>query len=751
MTSKSRIRNKNSEKMKREDSFSIRGKTVSFTKQDFITCPGKPDRMGSFARGDGVQFTLYSRHAKKVYLHFFKHKEDGIPIVSFPLSAEHHRTGDMWHIWIEGVKHGQLYGYSVEGEYNPKQGMRFNKNMLLIDPYARAITDHFRWQEGGAFSYDIHSLHGDLHPNLSKDFPLASKSIVIIDQDGESCPLTRPLNHAPQDCIIYETHLKGFTVDPSSKVKAKGTFKGMVEKIPYLKSLGVTSVELLPVQEFNERENTRINPFTKEPLQNYWGYSTINFFSPKESYAFTDVEGGQVREFRDMVESFHAAGIEIILDVVFNHTAEGNEYGPTLSFRGLDNTIYYILDDDKRYYRNYSGCGNTFNCNHPMVREFILDCLRYWVINMGVDGFRFDLASILGRDQMGNIMASPPLLERISQDGVLSSTKIIAEAWDAGGAYQVGSFPGGRWAEWNGMYRDDVRKFWRGDENMAGKFATRLTGSSDLYGDDGRTPLHSVNFVTCHDGFTLYDLVSYNHKHNEVNGEENRDGENHNYSFNCGVEGETDDEAVLALRRKMVKNFFGTLLVSQGIPMILGGDEFMRTQGGNNNAYCQDNPISWYNWELLEKNKTIARFVRKMIAFRKEHLILRREHFFHKQRAHAHHDPEISWHGVKPFSPCWEPHIKLVAFSLHPSWSDDPDSEKGISIYIAFNAWNGMINLSLPPLEKSKEWFRVVDTSHKSPEDIRSLGDEAPLDEKGRYSLHPQSMIILISKKVREL
>ncbi len=715
-------------------------------KTEFFTCPGTPDRMGCFARGSGVQFTLYSRHAKEVYLHFFKHKEDGIPFKSFTLTAKHHRTGDMWHIWVEGVKHGQLYGYSVDGEYNPRKGLRFNRNILLIDPYARAVTDHYRWNEGGVFSYDVHSLHGDADPNPNRNFHTATKSIVMIEEDGISCRLTRPLNLAPQECVIYETHVRGFTIDPSSGVEAKGTFKGLTEKIPYLQSLGVTSVELLPVQEFNEKENIRENPLTREPLCNYWGYSTINFFSPKESYAFSPVEGEQVREFREMVESFHAAGMEIILDVVFNHTAEGNEWGPTFSFRGLDNSIYYILSEDKRHYQNYSGCGNTFNCNHPMVREFILDCLRYWVIHMGVDGFRFDLASVLGRDQQGNIMASPPLLERISQDGVLSSTKIIAEAWDAGGAYQVGSFPGGRWAEWNGQYRDDVRRFWRGDAHMAGKFATRITGSSDLYGDDGRSPLHSVNFITCHDGFTLYDLVSYNRKHNEANGEDNRDGENVNYSFNCGVEGETDDDAILALRRKMVKNFFATLLVSQGIPMISGGDEFLRTQGGNNNAYCQDNPVSWYNWDLEKENADIVRFVREMIAFRKEHLILRREHFFHKQRRSSVHHHEIAWHGAEPFLPSWEPHVKLVAFSLHPSWKDDPDTEKGLSLYIAFNAWTDTITLTLPPLEKGKEWYRVVDTSRHSPFDILPQGEEEKLAKQGSYALLPQSMIVLLSK-----
>ncbi|MBF0275929.1 MAG: glycogen debranching protein GlgX, partial [Nitrospinae bacterium] len=569
-------------------------------KKNYNYKPGKPIPLGCYASNNGIQFALFSKNATLVHLHLFKSEENGIPEHTFTLSPEENKTGDVWHIWIEGLEHGQLYGYSIEGEYDPKNGHRFNANILLNDPYAKALTtNNSGWLNRYDFGYDASSNKKDMSLNPRKNFSSAVKS-VICTKNSFDWENTKTLNTPLQDYIIYEAHVKGLTAHPSAQSKKPGTFLGVIEKIPYLKELGITALELLPIQEFNKHESTMVNPVRDERLVNYWGYSTINFFSPSGCYAFSKTSGKQVEEFKEMVKELHKANIEVILDVVFNHTAEGNELGPTLSFRGIDNTVYYMLEKDKRYYKNYSGCGNTFNCNHPVVRDFILDCLRYWVIEMHVDAFRFDLASILGRDQEGNIMKNPPLIERIAEDPILRSAKIIAEAWDAGGAYQVGAFPGTRWAEWNGRYRDDVKKFWKGEHGMVGTLATRITGSSDLYGDDGRSPLHSINFVTCHDGFTLRDHVSYERKHNLENGENCHDGSNDNCSFNCGVEGETKNKEILNLRMKMTKNFLATLFLSQGIPMMLGGDEFGRTQKGNNNAYCQDNEISWFDWSLLE-------------------------------------------------------------------------------------------------------------------------------------------------------
>ena len=447
----------------------------------------------------------------------------------------------------------------------------------------------------------------------------------------------RPPRHPWSKTVIYETHVRGFTIHPSSGVEHPGTYRGLMEKIPYFKELGVTAVELMPVQEFNEYQVTGINPQTGQPLRNYWGYDPVAFFAPKASYSSSGGLGQQKLEFKEMVRAFHDAGIEVILDVVFNHTAEGNELGPTLCFRGIDNAIFYMLADDKRYYKDYTGTGNTINANHPVVRDHILAALRYWVVEMHVDGFRFDLASVLGRDGTGKLLANAPLLERIAEDPILRDVKIIAEAWDAAGAYEVGSFSERRWAEWNGRYRDDVRRFWRGDDGMLGLFASRICGSADIYAKSGKGPESSINFVTCHDGFTLNDLVSYRHKHNEANGENNHDGTDANFSENYGAEGETTDAGIESMRKRQIKNFLLTLLISRGVPMLLGGDEFRRTQGGNNNAYCQDNETSWYDWSYLEQHREIFRFTRGMIAFRRAHPILSKEQFYT--------DAEIHWFG----------------------------------------------------------------------------------------------------------
>ena len=580
------------------------------------TSPGTPLPLGTTLSENGVQFSVFSRHATAVVLQLFNSARGNDLSAEIILDPGLNKTGDIWHVFVEGIRAGQLYGYRADGPYHPEEGLRFNKNKLLLDPYTRAVSGNFNWDLSDARSYDSNSPEGDLSFSTLDSAGGAPKSIVVDNSFdwGDDRPLKIPM----KDTIIYETHIRGLTCHPSSGVSHPGTFQGVIEKIPYLQQLGITAVELLPIHEFDEREIIHRSPTTGKQLTNYWGYSTIGFFAPKGRYSTSGSMGEQVREFKKMVIALHKAGIEVILDVVFNHTAEGDETGPTLCFRGLDNTIYYLLADGGRRYKNFSGCGNTVNCNHPVVRDLILDCLLYWAIEMHVDGFRFDLASILGRDQEGTILTNSPLIERIAENPVLRDTKIIAEAWDAGGAYQVGGFPG-RWAEWNGHYRDDIRRFWRGDSGMVSQLATRLAGSSDLYQKNGRAPFHSVNFVTCHDGFTLHDLVSYATKHNGANGHNNRDGTDDNFSCNYGVEGETDSETINTLRTRQVKNFIATLMLSQGVPMLLGGDEFRRTQRGNNNAYCQDNELSWYDWNFVKKHKEIVRFTKELIAFRKRH------------------------------------------------------------------------------------------------------------------------------------
>ena len=492
--------------------------------------PGYPMPRGATFQGDGVQFTIFSRHADNVILVLFENEEPDSPYREIKLDPGKNRTGDIWHVFVRGIGPGQYYGYRVDGPFEPAEGHRFNRDRLLIDPCARALSGNFIWDLKKARSHESGSVD-DRESLFHRDNrESAPRSIVT----GDLPPTDdRPLNLPIDNTIIYEMHVRGYTMHPTSGAARPGTFSGLTDKIPYLKELGVTAVELLPVQEFDSLENINTNPDTGERLKNYWGYSTLAFFAPRAGYGSGDGMGEQVLEFREMVRAFHEAGIEVILDVVFNHTAEGDEMGPTVSFRGVDNSIYYILADDKREYMNYSGCGNTVNCNHPLVREYILECLRYWVMEMNVDGFRFDLASILGRDTDGTILPNPPLIETIEEDPILRNTKIIAEAWDAAGAYQVGDFPG-RWAEWNGRYRDDIRAFWHRLPNMTGALATRLTGSSDLYHRPDRGPRHSINFITCHDGFTMIDLVSYNKKNNRANGENNRDGENHNISYNWG-------------------------------------------------------------------------------------------------------------------------------------------------------------------------------------------------------------------------
>ncbi len=695
---------------------------------------GRPLPWGAYHRHGGVNFSLFSRNAARVWLELFDRPEDGEPALVIELDPQRHRTGDMWHVWLKGVTYGQLYAFRVDGPYLPEEGHRFNRHRLLLDPYSTALLDTSRWDLSRALGFDSSSPQKDLTPCPEDNAAWSPKSLLTdyrFDWDGE-----RPLKYAWADTIIYETHVRGLTIHPSSGVKHPGAFLGVIEKIPYFKELGITAVELMPVQEFNEHELVVRDPFTGESLRNYWGYNTVAFFAPKASYGAGKAPGCQIREFKTMVRELHKANIEVILDIVLNHTAEGDELGPTLNFRGIENSIYYMLKSDRRLYQNYSGCGNTLNCNHPVVRSYILDCLRYWVIEMHVDGFRFDLASVLGRDEDGKVLSNPPLLETIAEDPILRNVKLIAEAWDAGGAYQVGSFPGQRWSEWNGRFRDDIRGFWRGDPGMVPLLATRICGSADLYQDNRKVPMNSINFITCHDGFTLDDLVSYNQKHNEINGEDGRDGETVNYSENYGVEGETGDPAIQATRLQQIKNMLATLFISRGVPMILGGDEFRRTQRGNNNAYCQDNEVSWYDWSLLNRNYEVFRFVREMLAFRKRHPVLRTQEFYAPE--------DILWFNPGGRPPDWGKAGRTLGCMIRPP--SMPEAFQNQALCILFNAETFEVRFKLPSPSGGERWHVAVDTARPSPYDIREAGQEEPLAQPDRYRMASRSMVILVSK-----
>ncbi|HOK01260.1 MAG TPA: glycogen debranching protein GlgX [Spirochaetota bacterium] len=699
------------------------------------TAPGLPTPLGAYVHNNGVQFSIFSRNASGVKLILFHNSEPDSDFTEIALDPFLNKTGDVWHIWIEGLSEGQVYGYRISGEYDPANGHRFNENKLLIDPYSRAITGNFIWDLSKACGIELNVSNEAESFSTVDSGPYVPRSIVI---NGRNEIVKSPIRIPENDLIIYELHVKGFTAHHSSKVNFPGTFKGLTEKIPYLKELGINAVELLPIQEFDEYENININPFTGERLKNYWGYSTIAFFAPKGSYSSSGTLGQQVKEFREMVRAFNDAGIEVFLDVVFNHTHEGDHRGPTLSFRGIDNSIYYILDEDKRFYKNFSGCGNTVNCNHPLVRQFILDALRYWFIEMDVDGFRFDLASILGRDQKGEILSNPPLIEWIEEDPILRNAKIIAEAWDAGGAYLVGKFPG-RWAEWNGRYRDDVRRFWRGEKGLKGAFATRITGSSDLYSTT--SPCRSINFITCHDGFTLNDLVSYNNKHNLENGEDNRDGENHNFSCNWGEEGPTNNQEIEKIRKRMIKNFIATLFISLGVPMLLSGDEFRRTQKGNNNSYCQDNEISWINWDLLQENSDIFEFTKSMILFRKEHPMLRSIRFYTGEQGVKFTTEDIQWKTPENTTPDWDDEELCIAALINGAYAEEifliPDSD----FYMMFNPSNTDIVFSLPQSPSGRRWKLSINTAAQRGMDIY-LKDE-PIIEREKITVEAHSMIIL--------
>jgi isoamylase len=691
--------------------------------------------LGATLVPEGVNFAIYSQNASDVFLLLFESADALEPTDVIRLE---NRTRYIWHACVHGIKAGQCYGYKVRGDFRPQDGMRFNENKLLIDPYAKALTCKCRNTGNLLLSYDPAS------PDLDKSFdtrdstPVAPKCIVVddaFDWQGDvpsMCPL--------EELIIYEAHVKGFTAHPSSGVEHPGTYLGFIEKIPYLKELGVRAVELLPVHEFY------IDDFLlNRNLTNYWGYNTIGFFTPESSYSTGTYPGCQVKEFKELVRALHQAGIEVILDVVFNHTSEGNELGPTISFRGIDNPTYYILSgpysEPGRYYMNFSGCGNSmYVANHHVIR-FIIDSLRYWADVMHVDGFRFDLASVLGREGMG-FTRSSGFFDAVSADPLLNRVKLIAEPWDMG-TYQAGNFPVD-WSEWNGRFRDTARRFIKGDAGQIQDLACRLTGSADLYGDDGRSAYNSINFITCHDGFTMSDLVSYNYKHNEANLENNSDGTNENNSWNCGREGESADPDIIALRKQQIKNFVCLLIFSAGTPMILGGDEFMRSQMGNNNAYCQDNPISWFDWDQVENNRDMVDFWKKAIALTCRYPCLQSRKFLEGTDRDDDGIPGISWFGPDGNAPQWDnTEARVLCCSL--DGTDRISREKDYQLFLVFNADYRVKSVTLPLLS-SKRWFRVIDTSLAPGVDFAEEGREVEIIPSDVYIVNPRSTVVLLGK-----
>ncbi|GAN33033.1 MAG: glycogen debranching enzyme GlgX [Candidatus Brocadia sp. AMX2] len=681
-----------------------------------INTKGRSSPLGATVYEDGVNFSVFSRNATGVELLFFDHEDNDKPVRSIQIDPWAGRTYHYWHVFVSGVQAGQLYGYRVRGPHEPARGMRFDPSKVLLDPYGRGVAVPRNYSREAA------SKAGD-------NAAVAMKSVVVdthkYNWEGDTS-IKRPSSRM----IIYEMHVRGFTRHPSSGVseKARGTYAGLIEKIPYLQELGVTAVELLPVFQFDAQD-------CPPGLVNYWGYAPVSFFSPHQAYSSRQDPLGPTDEFRDMVKALHRADIEVILDVVFNHTAEGGQSGPTLSFRGLDNSMYYILEQDCSRYANYSGTGNTLNANHPVVRRMIVDSLRYWVEEMHVDGFRFDLASILARDVSGHLMPNPPVLWDIESDPVLAGTKIIAEAWDAAGLYQVGSFVGDSWKEWNGRFRDDARSFFRGQDGSVTRFADRLMGSPQIYGHENREVEQSVNFVTCHDGFTLNDLVSYNSKHNEANREGNRDGSDDNLSWNCGVEGPTDDPAVEKLRNRQVKNFLTVTMLSLGVPMILMGDEVRRTQHGNNNAYCLDNEISWFDWTLVTKHADLHRFVKLLIARRRLREV---EHEYQRVTLNQLlRDANKAWHGTKLGQPDWGDHSHSIAFTAEIK-------TQRLLFHMIMNAYREPLDFELPPVENrgKNSWRRWIDTALDSPNDIIGWQTSPPVQNLS-YQAAPHSVVVL--------
>jgi isoamylase len=702
----------------------------------WITSPGKPSPLGATVYPEGINFALFTRNATAVELLLFDHFGDAEPCHVFRLDPEINRTFYYWHIFVPDLRPGQIYAYRVDGPFAPEVGHRFNYNKILLDPYAREVIYGPNWSREHA-------------KGTSTNCARAMKNVVIDPADYDwqgDIPLQKPFN----ETIIYEMHVGGFTKHPSSGVAYPGTYAGVIAKIPYLQSLGITAVELLPVQQFDEQDIQDMpGPSTSDDTRNkhYWGYNPINFFAPHRGYCVHHELTSPVQEFRDMVKALHQAGIEVILDVVFNHTAEGDELGPTICFRGLENRAYYLLDpEDLSRYTNYTGTGNTLNGNHSIVRRMILDALHYWVQQMHVDGFRFDLASVLSRDEWGNPMRSPPILWDIESDPCLSGTKIIAEAWDAAGLYQVGTFIGHRWAEWNGRYRDDVRRFLRGDNGTVVNLGYRVIGSPDVYTAPDHALHRSINFVTCHDGFTLNDLVSFNEKHNLANGENNTDGADENFSWNCGHEGPTQDPEIEELRLRQIKNALTIVSISQGTPMLLFGDEIRRTQHGNNNAYCQDNETSWLNWEDMARNQGLLRFFRRLVKLNREHASLNLE--LYADAKHGIQRPgsstssnqdqqRITWHGVKRNEPDWGYESHSLAMALIGDTAND-------CFYMIFNAYWEALEFELVPPPDGSRWLRLIDTSRPSPDDFAEEGQEALVDGD-LYLAHARSVVVLIA------
>ncbi len=689
------------------------GRAISVTR-------GRPRPLGPSRDDHGVNFAVVCGYATTLWIVLARPDHDQIEL-EIQLDPLRHRTGDHWHVHLAGLPEPIGYGFRALGPTH--RGQPIDPTAILIDPYAGGVANGRPWG----------------HPSPSMQLSLFP---ARVEPEEDPIDEVQPPRIPWEDTILYELHVRGYTIDDSAKVDAPGTFNGLTEKLHYLKELGITAIELMPIDEFDENDCPFHNPLTGQQNNNYWGYNTIAYGAPKAAYT-RDPQApvGAWPEFRNLVRAAHRAGIEVVLDVVYNHTAEGNQDGPTLCFRGLDQNLYYMVDDHENY-MNFTGCGNTVNTNAPLVRNFMVDRLRDLVERGEVDGFRFDLAAIHCRADGGKVLENPPVVEELSGDGLLRQTKLIAEPWDAAGLYLVGNFPQGhRWREWNDRFRDDIRRFWRGDPGMTPAMATRICGSQDLY--DGRSPLHSVNFITSHDGFTLADLISFNEKHNEANGEGNRDGHDANYSWNCGAEGPTDKEEVLELRRRQARNLMATLLISQGVPMILGGDEFLRTQEGNNNAWCQDNPISWVDWTLAVENADFLRFTKQVIQLRQRHPSLRRRTFLVGE-AKQNRPPDIIWHGTKPCRPDFSEASRALAFTLDGRRCDRP----GVidrDIYIAMNAYWEPLTFQIPASPSGRPWRRVVDTSLASPEDAVGLDEGPVVPVMKPYTLQARSMIILVS------
>jgi glycogen operon protein len=690
---------------------------------DFLMRAGRPYPFGASIVPGGINFAVFSRHATACTLVLFE-KGAPQPLVEIPFPKAF-QLGNVFAMIVFDLDHEHIeYGYRMDGPYQPHLGHHFDPDVILLDPYARLISGREEW---GA------------PPAEDGIYPMRAMAVQDDFDWIDDHPLETPL----EDLVIYEMHVRGLTRHPSSGVKYPGTYAGIREKIPYLKELGVNAVELMPIHEFDEADNEFKNPQTGERLLNYWGYSTLGFFAPKAGYAATGGMGLQVDELKALIKDLHRNGIEVILDVVFNHTGEGQEKSPTISFRGLDNKTYYMLQPDGRY-QNFSGCGNTMNCNNPVVRNMVLDSLRYWVSEYHIDGFRFDLASIMGRDSAGQPLANPPLLEALAYDPILGKCKLIAEAWDAGGLYQVGSFPAyQRWSEWNDQYRDTLRRWLKGDMGQVRETALLIQGAPNMYADRG--PTASINFITAHDGFSLADLFSYNDKHNLANGEKNLDGHNHNYSWNCGFEGPSKDPRIQRLRRRLMKNGMAILLVSQGVPMILMGDEVAHTKKGNNNTYCQDNELSWFDWTRLESEADMLRFVKLCIQFRQAHRVLRNRFYFQNQDAINSGYPDISWHGVEAWRPDWSDASRTLAFMLcgqHVPAGKKPDDY----IYVGMNMHWERHAFQLPRLPKSRKWRLFADTGLPSPREICQPGAESLLSDQDQYTMEERSVIILVGR-----